>query len=449
MEFSLPTAPFRTHGGASVPHKKNTAQMESAVLPPPEQVVLPMQQHIGAACVPLVKAGDSVLVGQKIADSAAFVSAPIHASISGTVNSIKRMILSGGQSVDAIMIQSDGKMEVSPNVKPPVINSLNDFLKAVRESGLVGLGGAGFPTHVKLNVPKGKAVDTLIINTAECEPYITSDNRCALEETKNVFSGIRAVKKWLGIHKVIIAVESNKPDVIAKFHQFLLESKDEADQEIGLLKLHSSYPQGAEKILIASCTNRRVPMGGLPTDVGCIVMNVTSAAFLGNYLQTGMPLVKKRVTIDGSAVQNSQNVIVPIGTSIRTVIHFCGGYKVPPRKILMGGPMMGISISTDDLPILKQNNGMICFDGKEAHKLEPTACIRCGRCVSGCSMNLVPTLLEKYAAAKRANELMRLNIMNCMECGTCAFNCPAGRPLVQAIRLGKALVKADKPCNSQ
>jgi len=443
MNEDFPTVPFKTHGGAEVPHRKNTAQAESVVLPPPEQVVLPMQQHVGPPLTPTVKVGDHVLIGQKIADSDAFVSAPIHASISGNVSAFKKVSLAGGQVQNAVVIDSDGKMEISPEVQPLKIESKDDFLKAVHASGLVGLGGAGFPTYVKLTVPKGKNVDTLIINVAECEPYITSDNRCALEDTEKAFTGIRAVQKWLDIHRVIIGVESNKPDVIEKLNQVLAESKETRDGEIHLLKLRSRYPQGAEKILIQSCTGRRVPMGGLPADVGCIVMNITSAARLGDYLTTGMPLTTKRVTIDGSAIQEPKNVIVPIGTNIRTIIDFCGGYKEPPKKILMGGPMMGISIASDELPVVKQNNGIICLGEQEAHKMEPTACIRCGRCVSGCPMNLMPTLLEKYAAAKRVDMLKKLSVMDCMECGTCAFNCPAGRPLVQAIRLGKAMVKAE------
>lgn len=437
MDSSLPVSPFKTHGGVDILSRKHTAAQKSAVLPPPEEVVLSMQQHVGAPCKPLVKTGDRVLIGQKIADSDAFVSAPIHASISGKVAGIVKISLAGGQLVDAVRIVSDGKMETSPDVKPPEIKDLPGFLAAVRASGLVGLGGAGFPTHVKLAVPKGKSVDTLIVNVAECEPYITSDNRCALENTAQIMHGISAVKKWLGIHRVMIAVENNKPDVIET-----MKKAAAGDAEIGVLTLHSRYPQGAEKVLIQSCTGRCVPMGGLPADVGCIVMNIASTAALGEYLETGMPLVKRRVTIDGSAIKNPQNVIVPVGTYIKTIIDFCGGYREKPKKILMGGPMMGVSIANDQLPVIKQNNGIICLGEEEAHKMEPTACIRCGRCVRVCPMHLMPTMLEKFAMAKRVDDLQEYNVMDCMECGSCAYSCPAGRPLVQAIRLGKALVKA-------
>ncbi len=217
---------------------------------------------------------------------------------------------------------------------------------------------------------------------------------------------------------------------------------NDPDDRVRVLTLPARYPQGAEKVLVKACTDREIPMGKLPSDVGCLVMNVTSVAFLANYMKTGMPLVTKRVTIDGSAIQNPQNVIVPIGTKIADVVAFTGGYKTEPKKMLMGGPMMGLALASDQLPILKQNNGILAFDEKEAHLFEPTACIRCGRCVSGCPMNLLPTLLEQYSNAKNVEQLTEFDVMDCMECGTCVFNCPAGRPLVQAIRLGKIMVKA-------
>lgn len=441
MELTFPEKPFRTHGGAAVPHHKNTAQMESATLPCPSQVTIPMQQHVGAPCKPLVKVGDFVQVGQKIGDSDAFVSAPIHASISGKVSAITKVALPGGQMVDAVVIESDGQMTVSPEVRPPVVNTPEDFIRAVHESGLVGLGGAGFPAHVKLNVPKDKHLDTLIVNAAECEPYITADNREALENSWAVLSGVYAVRDLLGLERVIIAVEDNKPDVIEVLRKVADNPKLDPEDCVRILPLRARYPQGAEKVLVQSCTNRVIPLGKLPADVGCLVMNITSVAFLADYLKTGMPLVKKRVTVDGSAIASPKNVIVPIGTKIADVVAFCGGYSQPPAKLLMGGPMMGIALTSDELPILKQNNGILAFAEKDAALPKPTACIRCGRCVSGCPMNLVPTQLEKYAELRDTDKLDQLGIMCCMECGTCAYNCPAHRPLVHAIRMGKALLR--------
>lgn len=441
MELTFPEKPFRTHGGAAVPHHKNTAQMESATLPCPSQVTIPMQQHVGAPCKPLVKVGDLVQVGQKIGDSDAFVSAPIHASISGKVSAITKVALPGGQMVDAVVIESDGQMTVSPEVRPPVVNTPEDFIRAVHESGLVGLGGAGFPAHVKLNVPKDKHLDTLIVNAAECEPYITADNREALENSWAVLSGVYAVRDLLGLERVIIAVEDNKPDVIEVLRKVADNPKLDPEDRVRILPLRARYPQGAEKVLVQSCTNRVISLGKLPADVGCLVMNITSVAFLADYLKTGMPLVKKRVTVDGSAIASPKNVIVPIGTKIADVVAFCGGYSQPPAKLLMGGPMMGIALTSDELPILKQNNGILAFAEKDAALPKPTACIRCGRCVSGCPMNLVPTQLEKYAELRDTDKLDQLGIMCCMECGTCAYNCPAHRPLVHAIRMGKALLR--------
>ena len=441
MGLSFPKKPFRTHGGAAVPHRKNTAQLQTAVLPCPDQVTIPMQQHVGAPCKPLVKVGDTVDVGQKIGDSGAYVSAPIHASISGKVTAITQVTLPGGQRTDAVVIQSDGEMRVSPDVKPPKVDSAESLCSALRESGLVGLGGAGFPAHVKLNVPKDKHIDTLIINAAECEPYITADNREAIENAQSVLEGVYIIRDLLHIDRVIIAVENNKPDVIETLTRIADNPERDPDDNVRVLPLRARYPQGAEKVLVKSCTDRVIPLGKLPADVGCIVMNITSAAFVADYLRTGMPLVKKRVTVDGSAIQHPQNVLVPVGTKISDLVAFCGGWKAEPAKLLMGGPMMGLALTGDDLPILKQNNGLLAFAEGDAVLPEPTACIRCGRCVAGCPMDLMPTQLEKYAELGDVDALNRYGVMCCMECGTCAYNCPANRPLVQAIRMGKALVK--------
>lgn len=444
MEQSFPKRPFRTHGGAHVPHHKNTAHTETRVMPPPDEITLPMTQHIGAPCVPCVKKGDHVYVGTKVADSDAYVSVPIHSSVSGTVKEIKKVIMPGGQAVDAVIITSDGLMEHDPAVcPPPEIKTKQQLADAARASGLVGLGGAGFPAHVKLNVPPDKKIDTLIVNVAECEPYITSDHREALENGKNVLAGIYKIKEILDVHRVIIAIEDNKPDAIEALTRIADDTKMDPNDEVRVLKLHASYPQGAEKVLVQAATGRKVPAGGLPADVGCLVMNIGSVSFLASYMRTGMPLTMKRVTVDGSAVQNPQNVIVPIGTKIREVMEFCGGYKEEPQKLIMGGPMMGVAVTTDELPVLKQNNGLLAFGAEEARLLEPTDCIRCGRCVAACPMNLVPAKLEKYAERKDVEMLKKLDIMTCMECGCCAFSCPAKRRIVQAIRLGKYYVKKE------
>ncbi len=442
-ELTFRERPYRTRGGVHAPHHKTTAAIESIMMPAPPMVALPMTQHIGAPCRPIVKVGDTVDVGTVIADTDAFVSAPIHASVSGTVKKIDKITMPDGNKVDAVFIESDGEHRLSPELRPPTVESASDLLTAVRESGLVGLGGAGFPTAVKLNIPSDKYVDTLIINVAECEPYITSDHREVMENSWDVISGILTVKEILDIHRVIIGIENNKPDAIRELRRIADNSADVGD-EIRVLPLRASYPQGAEKVLIKACTGRDVPIGGLPSDAGCLVMNVGSIAFISRYLKTGIPLVSRRLTVDGSAIKNPSNVIVPIGTPIRDVIAFVGGYREQPRKLIMGGPMMGIALPDDELYVLKQNNAILAFGEREARLSEESACIRCGKCLSACPMALQPIELADAALCGDIAGMNRYYIMNCMECGCCAFTCPAKRPLVQNIRMGKELIRRDK-----
>ena len=443
MEFTMPANPFRTHGGVHAPHRKNTAKSASVTMPPPQQVIIPMSMHIGAPCAPLVKINDEVTVGQKIGEGKGFVSAPIHASVSGKVKAVGKVPLGTGDTVDAITIESDGQMTVSPDVKPPVIESREDFLNAVKESGLVGLGGAGFPAHVK-HATKDP-IDVLVINGAECEPYLTPDHREAVEEGEHVLDGIFATMHWLGIPKAVIGIENNKPDAIQHLRDLLAKDSRNSNHSVGVVALKACYPQGAEKVLIQAATNRVVPMGKLPSSVGCIVMNITSVGFLGRYLETGMPLISKRITVDGSAIAKPQNVIAPVGTKICDIVAFCGGYKEEPKKIIYGGPMMGNATYTDESPVTKTTNGLLAFNGKDAAaSSRMTACIHCGFCLHVCPMSLVPTELEQFTEVKNLDALRDAAIMNCIECGCCAYNCPAKRPLVQAIRIGKSLIrKAD------
>lgn len=439
MNLSFPEKPFKSRAGAHIPHHKITARAKTITMPPPDQVVIPMLQNVGAPCTPLVKRGDYVYRGQKIGDSEEYISAPIHASISGTVSKIDKIMLASGQMCDAVFISSDGLMKASPDLTPLIISNASEFAQAIRQSGLVGLGGAGFPAHVKLQPTK--PIDTIIINAAECEPYVTADNRCAVEEPKAVLEGIYAIKSILGVHRVIIAVENNTPDVIEVLTEIANNKEHDPDDEVRILSLESSYPQGAEKVLIKSCINREVPPGKLPPDVGCIVMNIASVAFIANYLKTGMPLVSKRVTVSGTAIHTPSNVLVPIGAMLSDIIEFCGGYSVEPKKILLGGPMMGTAIAHTDIPLVKQNNSILAFSEKKAILPESTSCIRCERCVRTCPMNLVPNVLEKAALNKDIEALEKYNVTLCMECGTCAFGCPANRRLVQAIHLGKSVLR--------
>ncbi len=427
-------------GGVKVPHRKNTMNCETVIMPPPERVYIPVGQHIGAPCTPLVKKGDTVKVGQLIADSDKPFSAPIHASVSGTVVEISEKPIVNGQVMTFIVIESDGEMAAYEAITPPVINSHDDFIAAVRKSGLVGLGGAGFPASIKLSPPKDKKIDTLIINCAECEPYITCDYRECIENSEDILDGVYKVKDLLGVDRVIICVEDNKPEAIRILSE--IAAKDDRDGDaVKIMKLASKYPQGAEKVMIYSATGRKVPAGKLPSDVGCVVMNITSVAFVSRYMKTGMPLVSKRITVDGSAVKNPMNVLVPIGTRLMDVVEFTGGTKCDAKKIINGGPMMGMAAYTPEFPVMKQTNALLLFDEKDARLPETTACIRCGKCINNCPMNMMPATVEQALKANDIDRLKKLSVLNCMECGSCSFGCPAARPLVQSMKLAKQKVR--------
>lgn len=428
----------KVRGGVKVPHHKNTADFEVVRMPEPKQVILPMQQHIGAPCTPTVKVGDTVCVGQVIGDSDKPVSAPIHASVSGTVTAIGNVKLASGTVVQGVTIESDGEMRLYEGIKAPQVESKEDFVKAIRESGLVGLGGAGFPTHIKLNAPS--KIDTLIINAAECEPYITVDYRECIENSWDVYSGIRTIMEFLEIPNVVIAVEDNKPEAFKILEQ-IVDGDSSAGGAIKIMQLESRYPQGAEKMMIQSATGRQLPPGKLPSDIGCMVMNVASTAFISRYLKTGKPLVSRSLTVDGLGIKEPKNIRVPIGTSISDIIDFCGGFSEDPVKIVAGGPMMGTSITDLDHPILKNNNALLVFSKEDAKVFKETDCIRCGRCAAACPLSLVPTRIVRNTKAKDADALVKDGVMVCMECGSCAYSCPAKKPLVQHMRLAKSLVR--------
>ncbi len=430
----------KVRGGVAVSHNKNTAEMKTVRIPLPEKVTLPMQQHIGAPCAPTVKVGDSVAVGQVVGDSDKYVSAPIHASISGKVIAVGEIKLPSGAISQAVTIESDGEMRLFEGIKPPKVETKEELFKAVRASGLVGLGGAGFPSHVKINVPPDKTIDTLVVNAAECEPFITVDYRECIENTANILDGVYKLKELLKIKDVIIAVEDNKPDVFAALEK-VADSDRDKDNSVKMMVLKSRYPQGAEKMMVQSTTGRKVPPGKLPADVGCIVMNVGSVAYIGRYLRTGRPLISRTLTVDGSAIANPHNVRVPVGTRIGDIIDFCGGFKAEPAKIILGGPMMGTAIISADFPICKQNNAILAFAKGDTALKPEMECIRCGRCSLACPMSLMPTLIERYAKAKDIDKLKKIGIDVCMECGSCAYTCPSGRPLVQYMRLAKSVMR--------
>lgn len=425
--------------GIKVPHKKNTANCVPVRLSVPETVRIPMSMHIGKPAKVVVKRGDTVKVGQLIGEADGFISAPVHSSVSGTVAKIEEMTLSNGAKGQCVVIDTDGEQAVFEGVKPPVVTDLQSFTEAVRQSGAVGLGGAGFPTFVKLSVKDLSKLDAVVINAAECEPYITSDTRTMLDKSGDIMSGIEAVKKYLHPNRFIIGIEKNKPEAIKKMQELASQSEG-----VEVKVLPSSYPQGGEKVLVFNTIGKIIPKGGLPLDVGVIVINVTTLAFIGNYLKTGMPLVNKCVTVDGSAVKEPKNVIAPIGMSIADVLEQSGGTKSEVAKALYGGPMMGLAVPSLDSPILKNTNAITVMDIKEATPPKTTPCIRCGACLNHCPLRLDPREIARAYKLGSVEDLRTLHVDLCMECGCCSYICPAHRPLVQTNKLAKALLRVNQ-----
>ena len=430
-------------GKTHIPHNKNTAELAPVKMTSPKEVLLPMAQHIGAPATPIAKVGDEVKVGQLIAEPSGYVSSPIYSSVSGKVVKIDTYLRPDGKSVPAIRIESDGEMTVAEGITPPNVHDFNSFVEAVRSSGLVGLGGAGFPTSVKLDAVKNGDIHTIVINGAECEPYITSDTRTMLDRSEDIYDGIAVLEKYVpGIERFVFGIENNKPECIEEMARIFQDNP-----KVSVMPLPSLYPQGAEKVIIYNTTGLTVPEGKLPADVGVLVINVTSLAVIASYIKTGMPLVEKCVTVDGSAVKEPCNVIAPIGTSIREIIEFAGGLKEDAGKVLFGGPMMGIAACSVDEPISKTTNAITVLNVKDATERESSACIHCGRCVSACPIGLNPTAFSKalnYGTEEKMARLEEYSVNLCMECGCCSYVCPANRPLVQNNRLGKTALREYK-----
>ena len=422
--------------GVKVPHKKNTADCAPTRIPVPQTVTIPMSMHIGKNAVPTVKVGEQVKVGQLIANADGFISSPIHSSVSGTVKKLDQLTMSNGSKSTAVVIETDGLQEKFEGIAPPKVTGFDSFVEAVKQSGVVGLGGAGFPTFVKLAVKDLSKVEAVVINAAECEPYITSDTRTMLDKAYYISKGIDALQKYLGAKRIIIGIENNKKPCIEKMQKMASEKTG-----VEVKVLPSIYPQGGEKVLVYNTTKRIIPKGKLPLDVGVIVINCTTLACIAEYLETGMPLVEKCITVDGSAVKEPKNVIAPIGTPVEKLFEFCGGFKSEPEKVLYGGPMMGISIPSLELPVLKMTNAVIAMDKKEARLPKTTACINCGACVNHCPLKLDPRAIAKAYKLNLGEELEALCADLCMECGCCAYVCPANRHIVQTNKLAKAKLR--------
>jgi electron transport complex protein RnfC len=418
--------------GVHPPENKETANTPIKYFYPRSgaEMVYPMVQHIGAACEPIVKIGDLVEVGQKVGDTEAYVSSPVHTTVSGVVTDIREVITPTGKRCNAVVVENDGKYRDHPTCNQTVdYKSLSreGILAHIRESGIVGMGGAGFPTHVKLNPPTDKKIDTVIVNAAECEPYLTNDHRIMLEEPKQIMLGMEILLHLFPEAGGIIAVEDNKRDAIE-----LLKKMTDSPR-ITIIPMKTRYPQGAEKQIIQTCLKREVPSGGFPMDVGCIVQNVDTTIALHRAFYRGRPLMRKIMTIAGGAVNNPGNYKVRFGMSYRDVIEAIGGLKCDPYKIIIGGPMMGVSHYTFDIPVIKTSSAFLLFTEKESKSTPERDCFRCGKCVDHCPMGLMPLELNKFAIADHIERFKEYNGMDCIECGCCSYICPAKRHLTQSI----------------
>lgn len=424
-------------GGVHPPENKITSGKAIETIKDISHVKIPMNMHIGAPCKPIVKVGDHVDLGQVIGEPSG-IAVPTHASVSGTVKAVKKELTGYGTMVDVVEIENDFNYTPHPDLKKMEISSKEDFIAEIKKAGLVGLGGAGFPTHIKMSPPKGKEADLILVNCMECEPYITSDDRQMVEETKDIVDGVEKVLRFLGTPKAIMGIEDNKPEAYKKLTEAIKEAN--LQDKIEVKQVPVRYPQGAEKTMIQAITGRIVPAGGLPHDVKVLVLNVSTVNAIHKYLEDGMPLVSKVITISGDAVKNPGNYRVPIGSIISEVVEKIGGFSSEPGKVLMGGPMMGVAISDLETPILKQNNAILAF--KDGSVPEESNCIRCGRCVNACPMELMPLKLDFASRNKDFERLDEYAVLNCVECGSCSYVCPAKRQLVQNIRTGKQFYRA-------
>ncbi len=415
--------------------KDQTCDKPIIDLQPPKTLVFPLQQHIGAMATPCVEVGDRVLMGQKIAAANGNVSANIHSSVSGTVKAIEPRMHPCGAPVPAIIIENDMMDELCA-LKPidPEALSPETIVAAVKEAGIVGMGGATFPTHVKLTPPPDKKIEYVIVNGAECEPYLTSDHRAMLETAGEIIAGLRLLMIVFGLKTGYIAIETNKPDAIKHMTEF---AKRETDVDIKIVRVKTKYPQGSEKHLIKAITGREVPPGKLPMDVGVVVDNIDTCAAIARAVFVGTPLIRRIVTIGGDSIASPANFRVRIGTSFDYIFEKCGGFKKEPSKIIMGGRMMGLAVPDTDIPVIKGTSGILAFSRKSARTPQSGVCLRCGRCVSGCPMNLLPNVIKEAVQADNMEKLEKLNINDCISCGSCTYVCPAEQNPLQYIKTAK------------
>jgi electron transport complex protein RnfC len=416
--------------------KKYTSGSAIESAPLPVKAIIPMRQHIGAPCSPIVKVGDLVKKGQVIGQSEAFISSPIHATISGKVTEIQDYPHSSGMKCLSVVIESDGLdqwLEGIPFKRDWNSLEAKEITTIIRESGIVGMGGATFPTYVKLSPGPDKKIDTFILNAAECEPYLNADYRMMLEYYERIVTGVKITMKVLGVNTGLVGIEDNKPDAIKVMKEAFKGS------QVQVVSLPTKYPQGAEKMLIKVLTDREVPEGALPGDIGVVVQNVGTVVAICDAVVNGIPLIERVATVSGDAIKEPKNLLLRIGTTFKDAIEYCGGFSKDPEKIIMGGPMMGFAQSTLEVPVIKGVSGILALSKDVVNSGEESPCIRCGRCVEACPMGLVPSMLSILGERNKYEEAKdNYSLLNCIECGSCVYVCPAKRNIVQYVRFSKA-----------
>ncbi len=434
-----------TFSGGIHPNDMKHSTVHKAIedIPMPKTLVFPLTQHIGAPAKPCVNVGDRVLAGQKIAEAEGFISSHIHSSVSGMVMAIEERLHPSGSKVMAIVVENDGLDEWDSSMKKYTFESVSpqEIVAAVREAGIVGMGGAAFPTHVKLSPPEEKPIKYVIINGAECEPYLTSDHREMLENPEEIIDGLKLTMKIFGLDTGYIAIETNKPDAIKVMSD---AAKMEKDVNIKVVAVKTKYPQGSEKHLIKAVTGLSVPSGKLPMDVGAVVNNIDSCAAVARAVLNGRPLTRRIVTVTGDGIAEPKNLRVPIGTSFSHLIEVCGGLKETAAKLIMGGPMMGMALSSLEVPVIKGSSALLVFTEENVPERKAESCLRCGKCVSGCPMNLLPNIIKEAVVLNDMEKLSKLNIMDCIQCGSCTYVCPAEQNPLRFIRTGKTKLREAK-----
>ncbi len=427
-------------GGIHAGHRKEATRGKKIIEGPvPAEIILPLQQHAGAACEPIVAKGDKVEAGQKVADTDAPVAAPIHSPVFGEVEQIAPRPHVSGIKLLSIIIKPDTEQPGAAPRTMPRDPTPGEIRKSVREAGIVGLGGAAFPTEIKLTPPSGAVIDAVIINGCECEPYLTGDHRLMVEEPERIVDGLKLIMKTVGAARGYIGIETNKPDAVEA-----MANAAGGVQDVEVVPLEAKYPQGSEKQLIKSILNREVPSRGLPSAVGALVQNVATASAVSRAVREGLPLTTRVMTVSGAGIKLPQNVRALIGTPAKELIETCGGLADGAAKVIMGGPMMGVALTSLEAPVVKSTSGVIALTADEVQEEAIQPCIKCGRCVEACPMGLVTSHLGNLVDFSIWDELADADILDCLECGSCAFVCPSRRPLVQYIKLGKYRLAQDR-----